>query len=61
MHPQMQINFIRHIDDSKKEIIGDKGKINSQILITTHSSHILNSKIHSSGSLNNINYIYQKR
>ncbi|TCN99264.1 putative ATP-dependent endonuclease of OLD family [Vibrio crassostreae] len=60
MHPQMQINFIRHIDEAVKEIIGDKGKINSQILITTHSSHILNSKIHSSGSLNNINYVYPK-
>ncbi|MFS1505217.1 ATP-dependent nuclease [Vibrio lentus] len=60
MHPQMQVNFIRHIDEAVKEIIGKDGKINSQILITTHSSHILNSKIHSSGSLNNINYIYPK-
>ena len=58
MHPQMQINFIRHIDEAVKEIIGEDRKINSQVLITTHSAHILNSKIHSSGSLNDINYIY---
>src|SRR5699024_4865386 len=30
---------------------------NSQLMITTHSSHILNSKIHSANSFNNINYI----
>ncbi|WP_158130065.1 ATP-dependent nuclease [Vibrio fluvialis] len=58
MHPQMQVNFIRHIDSAVRKIIGEKNEINSQILITTHSAHILNSKIHSSGSLDNINYIY---
>ncbi|MGF1798443.1 ATP-dependent nuclease [Photobacterium swingsii] len=58
MHPQMQVNFIRHIDEAVKEIIGNDREINSQILITTHSAHILNSKIHSSSSLNDINYIY---
>ncbi|MBC8664120.1 AAA family ATPase [Vibrio parahaemolyticus] len=58
MHPQMQVNFIRHIDNAVRKIIGEGEKIKSQLLITTHSSHILNSKIHSSSSLDNINYIY---
>ncbi len=58
MHPQMQVNFIRHIDSALRKIIGEGEKIKSQLLITTHSAHILNSKVHSSGSLDNINYIY---
>ena len=58
MHPQMQVNFIRHIDEAVNAILGGKGNINSQIIITTHSAHILNSKIHDSGSLDYINYIY---
>lgn len=56
MHPQMQELFIKKINDAINDIVKDK-KINSQLLITTHSSHILNSKIHSGNSLNNINYI----
>lgn len=35
-------------------------KLNSQLIISTHSAHILNSKIHTSNSLNNINYVYEK-
>ena len=31
--------------------------VNSQIIITTHSAHILNSKIHEGNSFNDINYI----
>jgi len=58
MHPQMQELFIKYIDDAVALLLtsADK-KINSQLVITTHSSHILNSKIHSSNSFNNINYI----
>ena len=35
--------------------------MNSQLIITTHSSHILNSKIHSGNSFNNINYLNVNR
>lgn len=61
MHPQMQVNFIRHIEDALIKILGlnskDINSIKSQIIVTTHSSHILNSIIHGSGTFNEINYI----
>jgi len=58
MHPQMQESFIKYIDKAVKHLLGISSKnINSQLIITTHSSHILNSKIHSSNSFDNINYI----
>ncbi|WP_421283216.1 AAA family ATPase [Aeromonas veronii] len=58
MHPQMQELFIKNIDDAIKAILENNNKlINVQLIITTHSPHILNSKIQSSGSFNNINYI----
>lgn len=58
MHPQMQELFIKHINDVICELLKNKQKnLNSQLIITTHSSHILNSKIHNGYSLNNINYI----
>ncbi|CAI1803384.1 ATP-dependent nuclease [Serratia proteamaculans] len=61
MHPQMQVNFIRHIEDALVKILGinfkDINSIKSQIIVTTHSSHILNSIIHGSGTFNEINYI----
>ncbi|MEQ5111568.1 AAA family ATPase [Providencia vermicola] len=62
MHPQMQEFFIKRIDDAVKEVLSltnkkNKKVLNCQITITTHSSHIVNSKIHSSNSFNNINYV----
>lgn len=58
MHPQMQEFFITRIDAAlKKALESSSKKINCQLIITTHSSHIVNSKIHSSNSFNNINYI----
>lgn len=58
MHPQMQELFIRYINDAIITLLSIKQKkINSQLIITTHSSHILNSKIQEGGSFNNINYI----
>ncbi len=61
MHPQMQELFINNINDVLWDLCKSKGKsINSQLLITTHSAHILNSKIHSGNSFNNINYAYKK-
>ncbi len=58
MHPQMQELFIKYIDDAVALLLESSGKkINSQLVITTHSSHILNSKIHSSNSFDNVNYI----
>lgn len=59
MHPQMQELFIKNIDNAINILMDKTNKtINSQLLLTTHSSHILNSKIHTSGTFDNINYIY---
>jgi predicted ATP-dependent endonuclease of OLD family len=58
MHPQMQELFIKHINEAITSLLKNKQKnVNSQLIITTHSSHILNSKIHSGNTFNNINYI----
>lgn len=58
MHPQMQELFIKNINEAIIHLLnGNSKKINSQLMVTTHSSHILNSKIHTSNSFDNINYI----
>jgi putative ATP-dependent endonuclease of OLD family len=58
MHPQMQELFIKNINEAISSLLqSNNKKINSQLIITTHSSHILNSKIHSGNSFNNINYV----
>jgi predicted ATP-dependent endonuclease of OLD family len=58
MHSQMQELFIKHINDAVEFLLKDRQKkINSQLIITTHSSHILNSKIHTGNSFENISYI----
>lgn len=58
MHPQMQELFIKNIDDALNLLLHKtKKEINSQLILTTHSSHILNSKIHTSNTFDNINYL----
>jgi len=64
MHPQMQEFFIKRIDNAVKKAleIANSASQNTktlqcQVAITTHSSHIVNSKIHSSNTFNNINYL----
>lgn len=64
MHPQMQEFFISRIDKAVHKALelansGSKIKksLQCQIIVTTHSSHIVNSKIHSCNSFNNINYL----
>ncbi|MGC3835379.1 ATP-dependent nuclease [Moritella viscosa] len=64
MHPQMQEFFIKRIDNAVKKALEiantssqDTKTLQCQIAITTHSSHIVNSKIHSSNTFNNINYL----
>lgn len=58
MHPQMQELFIKNINDAIDTLLNSKNRnVNSQLIITTHSQHILNSKIHSGNTLNNINYV----
>lgn len=58
MHPQMQELFIKNINEAISSLLkSNKKSINSQLIITTHSSHILNSKIHSGNSFDNINYV----
>lgn len=61
MHPQMQELFINHIKEAINTLLGSSAKkLNSQLIISTHSAHILNSKIHTSDSFNNLNYVYEK-
>lgn len=61
MHAQMQELFIKNIEEALKKIIQLKDKkINWQMIITTHSHHILNSKIHSGNTFNNIVYMLPK-
>lgn len=61
MHPQMQELFIKNINDALQALIDDRQKnLNSQLFITTHSSHVLNSKIHMGNSLNDICYVYEE-
>ncbi|EJQ91274.1 Gabija anti-phage system endonuclease GajA [Bacillus toyonensis] len=61
MHPQMQELFIKNINEAIASLLKSKNKnVNSQLIITTHSSHILNSKIHSGNTFNNINYVTTK-
>jgi len=58
MHPQMQELFIKNVNEMISSLLENKNKhVNSQIIITTHSPHILNSKIHEGNTFNNINYI----
>lgn len=62
MHPQMQELFIKNINEAIRVLLSSKNKdVNSQIIITTHSSHILNSKIHSNNTFNNICYLYENK
>lgn len=58
MHPQLQELFISHINDAIEILLQQhEKKINSQIILSTHSNHIVNSKIHSGGTFDSINYI----
>lgn len=64
MHPQMQEFFIKRIDNAVMKALeianassACSKTLQCQIAITTHSSHIVNSKIHSSNTFNNINYL----
>lgn len=64
MHPQMQEFFIKRIDNAVVKALeiansnsSEEKKLQCQIAITTHSSHIVNSKINSSNTFNNLNYL----
>lgn len=64
MHPQMQEFFIKRIDNAVTKALEiantsseDIKTLRCQIAITTHSSHIVNSKIHASNTFNNLNYL----
>lgn len=62
MHPQMQEQFIQYINDAINTLLEAKDKhVNSQLILTTHSSYIVNSKIQTGGTFNNINYITEKQ
>lgn len=58
MHPQMQELFIKNVNDMISSLLESSNKhVNSQIIITTHSAHILNSKINMGKKFDNIAYI----
>lgn len=58
MHPQMQELFIKNINDMISSLLESGNKhVNSQIIITTHSAHVLNSKIYMGEKFDNIAYI----
>ena len=58
MHPQMQELFIKNVSKAIATLLGKKQQLDTfQIIITTHSTHILNSKIQSGNTLNNISYL----
>ena len=58
MHPQMQELFIKNISKAIATLLNKKQRLDTfQIIITTHSTHILNSKIQSGNTLNNISYL----
>lgn len=58
MHPQMQENLLKNLNAIINELISNSQKnINTQLIITTHSSHVLNSKIQTSNTFDNIDYI----
>lgn len=60
MPPQMQELFIKNISKAIATLLGKKQQLDTfQIIITTHSTHILNSKIQSGNTLNNISYLGQ--
>lgn len=62
MHPQMQELFIKNVNEMISSLLEDKNKhVNSQIIITTHSAHILNSKIHEGNTFDKINYITTRK
>ena len=58
LHPQMQELFINNINHAIKTLLGKYHRnINTQLVISTHSSHILNSKIQEGQSFNDIDFL----
>ena len=58
MHPQMQELFMQYIEDATAMLIQLRGKsLSCQLVITTHSDHIVHSKIHDGGRFDCINYL----
>ncbi len=57
MHPQLQKCFINNINKVLNKILNTRDKkIKCQLVISTHSPHIISDKIETSNSINNINY-----
>jgi predicted ATP-dependent endonuclease of OLD family len=62
MHPQLQELFISNINDAINTLLKASNKnVNTQLIISTHSSHIVNSKIHTGGSFDCINYMCNEK
>lgn len=58
MHPQMQELFIKNINNVVNTVLESLSKdVQLQLIVTTHSSHLVNSKLKSSQSLDYINYL----
>lgn len=58
MHPQMQELFMVNIEKAIHKLIDDREHdFGFQLIISTHSSHVLNSKIQAGNTFDNINYL----
>src|SRR5690606_5606552 len=66
MHPQLQRLFMTNItilvdEFMKNDDSGEDINLNTQLILSTHSNHILNSKIELNHSFDNICYLYLKK
>ena len=67
MHPHLQEFFINRINNAVNKILditsnsAKPKRLKLQTIITTHSAHILNSKIHTNNTLDNIIYLSSQK
>ncbi|MBB1272044.1 AAA family ATPase [Psychromonas sp. SR45-3] len=67
MHPHLQEFFINRINKAVNKILlitsngTEPKRLKLQTIITTHSAHILNSKIHTNNTLDNIIYLNSQK
>lgn len=60
MHPQMQKLLIKNLNDAVIAILSSKEqetKLNCQMIITSHSANIVQGKLQTEDTFNNINYV----
>lgn len=60
MHPQLQCKFINYIEDALNKVTSSEKNLYAQVVLSTHSSNIIRSKIINSNSVNYINLLNGK-